>query len=79
MRKNWIIATALFCVVAATAQDRPRHRPVPENDQGMTTGPAVGETLPDFQATDQDGAERTFADLKGPNGLVLMVVRSADW
>jgi hypothetical protein len=42
-------------------------------------GPAVGSRLPVFTAPDQNGAMRTFESLKGPNGLVLMIVRSADW
>jgi len=55
---------------------------------GMTTqtppppldvGPAVGETIPRFEARDQDGRTRTFEDLKGPKGLVLLFFRSADW
>jgi len=42
-------------------------------------GPAVGETIPAFQAPDQDGRVRSFADLRGPKGLVLLFFRSADW
>jgi len=46
---------------------------------GDGTGPGVGETIPDFTAVDQHGARRTFADLTGPNGLLLLFHRSADW
>lgn len=42
-------------------------------------GPAVGEALPAFEARDQDGRLRTFANLRGPNGLMLVFFRSADW
>ncbi|HEY3119838.1 MAG TPA: hypothetical protein VGL15_04390 [Vicinamibacteria bacterium] len=42
-------------------------------------GPALGETIPAFQALDQDGRLRSFADLRGPKGLVLLFFRSADW
>ncbi len=42
-------------------------------------GPAVGATLPAIAAQDQDGARRDLASLSGPNGLVLLVTRSADW
>jgi hypothetical protein len=45
----------------------------------LDVGPAIGEAVPRFEAPDQDGRLRTFEDLKGPNGLVLLVVRSADW
>ena len=42
-------------------------------------GPRIGETLPAFALQDQDGEPRDFASLKGPNGLVLVFYRSADW
>lgn len=42
-------------------------------------GPAVGQPLPRFEARDQDGQLRTFEGLKGPNGLVVLFFRSADW
>ncbi len=69
----------LLCTAAGFPQERPRLRPVPKNDTGMTTGPAVGERIPSFSAPDQNGKRQTFDTLKGEHGLVLMFVRSADW
>lgn len=46
---------------------------------GDGTGPGVGERIPDFAAVDQDGKRRAFDDLTGPNGLLLLFHRSADW
>ena len=46
---------------------------------GDGTGPGVGETIPEFSAADQHGDRRTFAGLTGPNGLLLLFYRSADW
>lgn len=46
---------------------------------GVGTGPAVGDKIPEFAAVDQNGKRRTFADLSGPNGLLLLFHRSADW
>ena len=43
------------------------------------SGPAVGEALPAFRAIDQDGLERDFKSLTGPEGLLLLFHRSADW
>lgn len=51
----------------------------PERPDPQELGPKVGETLPAFEAKDQDGRARTFESLKGPNGLVLVFFRSADW
>ena len=45
----------------------------------VTLGPAVGQPIPRFEAPDQDGRRRDFASVTGPNGLVLVFFRSADW
>jgi len=45
----------------------------------LDVGPAIGEAIPRFEARDQSGRLRTFEDLKGPNGLMLVFFRSADW
>ena len=43
-------------------------------------GPAIGAAIPsDLSTVDQSGKARTFDDLKGPNGLVLVFFRSAKW
>jgi len=39
----------------------------------------VGQKIPAFELSDQHLRTRTFADLKGKKGLVLAIVRSADW
>jgi peroxiredoxin len=45
----------------------------------LKTGPEIGARIPNFDAADQNGRTQTFASLRGPKGLVLMFVRSADW
>lgn len=42
-------------------------------------GPSVGQPLPAFEAPDQEGGLRSFENLRGPKGLVLIFFRSADW
>ncbi len=42
-------------------------------------GPAVGSVAPAFEAVDHAGETRTFEDLAGPDGLLLLFFRSADW
>jgi peroxiredoxin len=43
-------------------------------------GPPVGTKAPDIgKRLDQTGMPRTLGDVMGPNGLVLMFFRSADW
>jgi hypothetical protein len=42
-------------------------------------GPAVGARAPDFQLSDQAGANRSLHSVMGPKGLMLVFFRSADW
>jgi hypothetical protein len=49
-----------------------------QND-GYRTGPAIGAKVPDFTLPDQAGRSRPLHDLMGPNGLLLVFSRSADW
>ena len=66
-RRHWCAAMAGFSASPLLGQT------------GDGTGPAIGETIPDFEAVDQHGKRRSFADLAGPNGLLLLFHRSADW
>jgi hypothetical protein len=49
-----------------------------QND-GALTGPPIGAKVPPFSLPDQHGGMRALADLSGPNGLLLVFSRSADW
>ena len=42
-------------------------------------GVSAGEHAPAFRARDQFAKEQTLSSLMGPNGLVLLFFRSADW
>ena len=45
----------------------------------MVMRPDTGQRIPGFALPDQFGAIRTLNDLSGPNGLLLVFHRSADW
>jgi hypothetical protein len=47
--------------------------------QKISTGPAVGSTVPDFAAEDQAGRTQTLKSIMGPRGAMLVFFRSADW
>src|SRR5256885_339100 len=49
-----------------------------QND-GYQTGPEIGQKVPDFTLIDQHGQNRSLKELTGPNGLLLVFSRSADW
>ena len=71
-----LLASVILLAVQAAA---PTPRPEPPRPDPTTLGPAVGQMLPAFEVKDSRGAARTFESLKGPNGLVLVFFRSADW
>ena len=43
------------------------------------TGPEPGQHIPDFALPDQHDVLRSLTNLTGPNGLLLVFHRSADW
>ncbi len=65
----------LLAVLVAQATQPASPRPT----DPAALGPAVGQPIPGFEAQDQDGRIRSIASLMGPNGLVLVFHRSADW
>jgi hypothetical protein len=42
-------------------------------------GPQVGESVPEFSLPDQNGKVWNQDSILGPNGMMLVFVRSADW
>jgi hypothetical protein len=59
--------------------DELRASHVNATNDGYTTGPETGQRIPVFSLPDQSGARRGVDDLAGPNGLLLVFHRSADW
>ena len=45
----------------------------------VSTGPAVGDRVPDFTAPDQAGRVQSLKSIMGPKGAMLVFFRSADW
>jgi len=43
------------------------------------TGPEVGDAVPAFSTTDQNGRTQTLASVMGAKGAMLVFFRSADW
>jgi hypothetical protein len=72
-------AALLLLTVGWAAEEKARLHAVPDLDKNAKTGPAVGSKLPAFEAIDQFGKRQTFDTLRGPKGLALLFVRSADW
>jgi hypothetical protein len=82
MTKHRLARFLFACTIAPSvwaADEKPRLHTTPGLDQNAKTGPAVGSKIPPFEAVDQSGQRRTFETLRGPKGLALLFVRSADW
>jgi hypothetical protein len=60
-----IIVSAALCGLAAAA--------------AISSGPNVGEAVPDFRLEDQNGKTQTLRSILGPKGALLVFYRSADW
>ena len=60
-----LVALVLLGALALAAQDMP--------------GIPAGKLAPPFRARDQFANEQTLSSLMGPNGVVLLFFRSADW
>ena len=52
---------------------------IPTGSRGMISGPEVGERIPQFEARDQNRNLVSLDDVMGPNGAMVVFVRSADW
>jgi peroxiredoxin len=48
-------------------------------NDGFKTGPEIGDKVPAFTLSDQEGRTRKLDDLTGSNGLLLVFSRSAGW
>jgi hypothetical protein len=74
------LSVVLLFTASLAASQEPEGFDRPDaSDDNVTTGPAVGEEIPGFQAVDQNGALRDFETIKGPRGALLLFHRSADW
>ena len=81
LRTSWNVAAGFVAVVllhpvGAAMQQRPAQATLPDVQK---LGPQVGRRAPDFTLVDQRGQSRSLASLMGPNGVMLVFFRSADW
>jgi hypothetical protein len=47
--------------------------------QPVAQGLAPGDQIPRLSLTDQNGRVKTFDDIRGPKGAMIVFYRSADW
>lgn len=80
---GWVSALVL-ALFALPALSQPTYSTefltdIPTGSRGMVSGPEVGERIPGFEALDQNGNRVSLDDVMGPNGAMVVFVRSADW
>jgi hypothetical protein len=74
-----LFLAATLSLAQQSTDDRARLHPLAPQNANLKTGPEVGNRIPLFDLVDQNGKHQTFASLRGPRGLVLAFIRSADW
>ncbi len=79
-----LVAASVLSLLALPALAQPVYSTefltdIPMGSRGMVSGPEIGERIPDFEAYDQNGSLVSLDDVMGPNGAMVVFVRSADW
>jgi hypothetical protein len=69
-----VLLAGLLIQAPSMAQTTPR-----EKIDVSKLGPQMGERVPDFSLPDQNGKTQTLQSIMGPNGAMLVFIRSADW
>ena len=77
--RRWLAITMILSGSLAHGGIQEVFDPLDPTDDDAQTGIEIGAAIPDFTASDQNGARLGFDDIKGPNGAVLVFHRSADW
>jgi cytochrome oxidase Cu insertion factor (SCO1/SenC/PrrC family) len=72
IRITMLAALLLGFSTLAAAQTR-------EAVEVASLGPQVGKRVPNFSLPDQNGQIHVLHSIMGPNGVMLVFFRSADW
>jgi cytochrome oxidase Cu insertion factor (SCO1/SenC/PrrC family) len=75
-------AVAAALLVGAAPLAAGRQQPAPPTARPIdleSLGPKIGQAVPSFTLSDQNGTPRALSSLLGPKGAILVFFRSADW
>jgi len=75
MRTGILLPAVLIILLLAAGYDGQLHA----SQADQAPGPAVGDKIPAFNLPDQNGKMQDFESMAGPNGLLILFHRSADW
>lgn len=72
-----VTACLLWALSSSPAAQAPAA--APNRVDLAVVGPQVGQQVPEFRLTDQNGLVQTRESVAGPKGAMLVFFRSADW
>ena len=78
-RKLMVIVMATLIIGLTWMVYAPTSTPTRTRVDVSQLGPQVGERVPDFSLQDQNGKTWTRQSIMGPQGAMLVFVRSANW
>ena len=78
-RKLMVVVMATMIMGLTWMACAPASPPTRARVDVSALGPQVGEQVPDFSLPDQNGKIWTRQSIMGPNGAMLVFVRSANW
>ncbi len=78
-RKLMVVVMATLIIGPTWMACAPTSPPERTRVDVSALGPQVGEQVPDFSLPDQNGDIWTRQSIMGPNGAMLVFVRSANW
>ena len=78
-KKLMVIVMATLIVGLTWMVYAPTSTPTRTRVDVSELGPQVGERVPDFSLQDQNGKTWTRQSIMGPQGAMLVFVRSANW
>lgn len=76
---NTLLLLLLLAAVIPARESRADESWPVDPNLGFSTGPEVGQAIPEFTLPDQNGVLRSIRDLVGDNGAILNFYRSASW
>ena len=79
MSRKLMVAVMATSIVGLTWMACAPSTPTRTRVDVSALGPQVGEQVPDFSLPDQNGKIWTRQSIMGPNGAMLVFVRSANW
>ncbi len=78
-RKLMVVVMATLIVGVTWTACAPASPPERTRVDVAALGPQVGEQVPDFSLPDRNGEVWTRESIMGPQGAMLVFVRSANW